>query len=162
MANKGAKVVAVEGDPLVFRCLSQNIRQADGIQAHQNILWEEEAELVFYSEPNEADSSVFKPPETGYQAKELRLQATTLDKLSSTLDIDQIDLFKCDAEGAEPEVIKGGKDTLSRTRQVVFDTGAERMGKETSDDVQRLLEELGFSVFHDTRPKRKMTFGIKQ
>lgn len=161
VAAMGASVVSVEGDPFVYRCLAANVGSNPNIRTVDKVLWKEDTELVYYSEPNNANSSVFEPPETEYAAKELRLQATTLDKLASEMDVDEIDLFKCDAEGAEPEVIEGGRETLSRTRQVVLDTGAERMGEETSDDVQRLLEGVGFRVFHDTRPNRKMTFGVR-
>ena len=159
--ERGARVVAVEGDPMVFRCLTENLANEKNVQLCGNVLWKEETELVYYSEPNEANSSVFQPPETRYRAKEIRLQATTLDNLAARMNINAIDLLKCDAEGAEPEVISGGRDILTRTRQVVFDTGAERMGEETSDEVEQLLKGLGFRVFHDTRPNRKMTFGIR-
>ncbi|MDJ0639634.1 MAG: FkbM family methyltransferase [Paracoccaceae bacterium] len=161
VAAKGASVVAIEGDPFVYRCLMANVGANTEIRTVEKVLWKEETELIYYSEPNNANSSVFEPPETDYAANELRLQATTLDKLAADIGVDRIDLLKCDAEGAEPEVIEGGRDVLSRTRQVVFDTGAERMGEETSDDVQGLLENLGFRVVHDTRPNRKMTFGIR-
>lgn len=161
VAAQGANVVSIEGDPYVYRCLTENVKGNKFIRTIESVVWKEETELVFYSEPNNANSSVITPPETKYRAKELRLQATTLDSLASDIGADVIDLLKCDAEGAEPEVVQGGRDILSRTRQVVFDTGAERMGEETSEDVQRLLEELGFRVFHDTRPNRKMTFGIR-
>lgn len=157
-AARGARVVAIEGDPAVFECLKINAGATDAITPVQALIWKEETELTFYSAPRQSDSSVFRPT-SGEPAHELRLPATTLDRLAERLGIDGVQLLKCDAEGAEPEVIEGGRALLARTRHVAFDTGPERMGQETSAEVGRLLAELGFSVRHETRYKRKITFG---
>ncbi|WP_343081312.1 FkbM family methyltransferase [Ostreiculturibacter nitratireducens] len=158
VAARGARVFAIEGDPKVFECLTRNIAGVKEITPEQALIWRTEETLTFYSVPHKADSSIFKPvSDEGVQA--ISLPATTLDRFAERHGIESVALLKCDAEGAEPEVIEGGRDLLSRTRQVAFDTGPERMGQETSADVERLLAELGFSVTHETRLGRKITFG---
>lgn len=159
-AARGARSYAVEGDPRVFACLLRNIAGISGIVPVPSLLWKEEGDLTFYSEPRRADSSVFRP-ETGESVTAITLPATTLDRLAERHGLDRIDFVKCDAEGAEPEVIEGGREVLSRARQVAFDTGAERMGQETGADVERLLRGLGFDVVHDHRLRRKITFGLR-
>lgn len=159
-AARGARVFAIEGDPRVFACLSRNIAGTPGITAENALIWKTEEPLTFYSEPRKADSSIFKPI-SDETVQAITLPATTLDRLAERHGIDRVDLLKCDAEGAEPEVIEGGRALLARTRQVAFDTGAERMGQETSDDVERLLKDLGFTVSHEIRRRRKITFGIR-
>lgn len=161
VAKLGATVHAIEGDPLVFRCLEANMRAHPGVTTHEAVVWNEETDLTFYSEPTDANSSIFRPDE-GVESTPLTVQATTLDALAERLNIGEVSLLKCDAEGAEPEVIKGGEKLLSRVRVCAFDTGDERMGEETSDDCEALLKDLGFRVFHDRRPNRKITFGVRE
>jgi FkbM family methyltransferase len=160
VAALGVNVHAIEGDPHVFRCLMRNCMQSPNVNCHQNVVWKEDTRLTFYSEPTDADSSVFKP-DAGVASTALEVDARSLDSIAFASGIDQVAFLKCDAEGAEPEVIEGGRDLLSRTRAVAFDTGAERMGEETSEESEALLRELGFKVHHDRRPNRKITFGIR-
>lgn len=157
-AARGARCFAVEGDPRVFDCLARNVAGVAGITPVASLLWKEETDLTFYSEPRKADSSIFRPT-SDQAATAITLPATTLDALAERHGIDRVDLVKCDAEGAEPEVIEGGRAVLARARQVAFDTGAERLGQETGEDVERLLRGLGFAVTHAVQHRRKITFG---
>jgi FkbM family methyltransferase len=159
-ANKGAIVHAIEGDPFVFRCLEFNTRSIDRITRHQNVVWKEDTQLTFYSEPTDANSSIFQPMGDA-PVRELHVAAFRLDTLARDIGIGEVAFLKCDAEGAEPEVIEGARELLLRTKVVAFDTGAERLGEETSADCERLLSELGFKVHHEWRSHRKITFGIR-
>ncbi|MFN6924956.1 MAG: FkbM family methyltransferase [Tabrizicola sp.] len=159
-ANKGAIVHAIEGDPLVFRCLEFNTKAVDSIKRHQNVVWKEDTQLTFYSEPTDANSSVFRPMGDA-PISALQVTAFRLDTLARDAGIGDVAFLKCDAEGAEPEVIEGGRELLQRTRVVAFDTGAERLGEETSADCEKLLTALGFAVHHEWRSHRKITFGIR-
>lgn len=156
----GATVYAIEGDPLVFRCLSRNCASDNRIMPHQNVLWSEDTEVTFFSEPTNANSSVIEPTEGG-EVTSMTVNATRLDTWAEAEGIGDVQFIKCDAEGAEPEVIKGGEAVLRRTKYCAFDTGDERMGEETSDECEGLLTDLGFRVFHDRRPNRKITFGVR-
>lgn len=159
-ASMGAVVHAIEGDPFVFRCLEFNTRDQSNVHPHECVIWKESTRLTFYSEPTDADSSVFQPT-TAVEAKAIEVSAVCLDSLAERAGLGEVAFLKCDAEGAEPEVIQGGRLLLSRTRAVAFDTGAERMGEETSDTCETLLRELGFRVWHERRPNRKITFGLR-
>ncbi|MFN6925745.1 MAG: FkbM family methyltransferase [Tabrizicola sp.] len=159
-SNLGATVHAIEGDPLVFGCLEFNTKSLTTIIRHQNVVWREDTTLTFYSEPTEANSSVFLPMGDA-PVRELKVEAVRLDTLAEQAGIDQVAFLKCDAEGAEPEVIEGGRELLARTRAVAFDTGPERLGAETSEECGRLLSELGFAVRHEMRARRKITFGLR-
>ncbi len=160
MADLGARVYAVEGDPTVMKCLEHNMAKTTGVHLSQTVIWKTTGEVTFYSVPKDADSSTIAPLATeGFEA--MTLPALSLDDLARSLGIESIDLIKCDAEGAEPEVIEGGQHILRHTRQVAFDTGAERQGQETSDTCETMLKALGFRVFHQTRRGRKITFGLR-
>ena len=154
-ADRGASVLAIEGDPVVFDCLTRNVAAHTAITPHHALVWKQAEELTFYSAPAKADSSIFKP--TSKQAVQTISQmAYPLDDLADGLD--RIDLIKCDAEGAEPEVLEGAAKVLERTRQIALDTGPEREGAETGVDCERILKGHGFTVSHSEKG-RKITFG---
>lgn len=159
-AGLGARVDSIEGDPRVFACLARNIAGEAGITAHQTVVWYREEDLTFFSAPAEADSSLIADPNDP-RYKPIKVHAVPLDLLAQRGNWGEIALLKCDAEGAEPEVLRGATATLARTRAVAIDTGPERLGEETHAPVAEILTAAGFRVFRDIRKGRKMTFGLR-
>ncbi|MGL5009065.1 MAG: FkbM family methyltransferase [Paracoccaceae bacterium] len=159
-AAHGATVRSIEGDPAVFACLTQNTAHLPGVQAFHQVLWSHAEELTFFSAPERADSSVIADPnDPAYRP--IKVQARPLDAIAAEQGWGDIALFKCDVEGAEPEVLSGATEVLRRTRVVAVDTGPERLGAETHDAVAKILTDLGFQVTRDTSHKRKITFGTR-
>lgn len=159
-AALGARVDSIEGDPRVFACLSRNIATESRITAHQTVVWHSEEDLTFYSAPDQADSSIIADA-TDPRYKALKVHAVPLDLLATRGGWGDIALLKCDAEGAEPEVLRGATAVLARTRAVAIDTGPERLGEETHAPVAEILTAAGFRVFRDIRKGRKITFGLR-
>lgn len=159
-AGAGARVDCIEGDPQVFACLTRNIAGEPRVTAHQTVVWHSEEELTFFSAPADADSSLIADA-TDPRYKPLKVRAVPLDTLAARGAWGEIALLKCDAEGAEPEVLRGAAATLARTRAVAIDTGPERMGEETHAPVAEILTAAGFRVFRDIRKGRKITFGLR-
>ena len=156
-ARTGTRVFCLEPDGPTRACLEANIRTLTNASAHDALLWKEEADVPFASIPAFADSSVFA--ESAAPAETRR--ATTLDAFCAAHDIEKIDLLKCDAEGAEPEVLEGATQMLAKTRAVALDTGAERNGARTHMACRALLEAAGFRVIDEAVGKRLMTFGLR-
>lgn len=159
VAAHGAQVLAIDGDPTVIACLKRNIEGLSGIDAECAILWKEATEVVFYSAPGRADSSIFLPPGEGVPS--FRAQATTLDRIAQARGIGEIALLKMDAEGAEPEVLEGAPDVLARTRAVTIDTGPERNGETTTAACEAILEAAGFRILRDRPGKRIVTLAVR-
>ena len=159
-AQLGAKVIAIDADPIIFECLSRNLGAAENVTLINCALWFETAELTFYSEPRRADSSFFNPG-TVENAKEIIVQAKPLDMVLADMNLTSVDYLKCDAEGAEPEVLRGAAKTLAITKVIAIDTGPEREGQRTDEDCEEILTAAGFVVQHQNIKGRAMTFGLR-
>ncbi len=156
-ARSGARVYCIEPDAAVRACLTENIRNLTNATTHDALLWKDETDVPFASIPDHADSSVFAADTAPTEMR----RATTLDQFCAQNEIAEIDLLKCDAEGAEPEVLEGGGAVLDRCRAVAVDTGAERHGARTHTACRIILEGHGFRVVDETVGKRLMTYGLR-
>jgi FkbM family methyltransferase len=159
-AAHGAVVRSIEGDPAVYACLTQNTAHLPGVKAYHQVLWSHAEELTFFTAPARADSSVIADPADPAYVP-IKVAALPLDAIAEREGWGEIALFKCDVEGAEPEVLTGALQVLARTRVVAVDTGPERLGAETHDAVAKILTDAGFVVSRDTSQKRKITFGVR-
>ena len=88
-------------------------------------------------------------------------RVTTLDRIAKDHGIDGLAFLKCDAEGAEPEALEGGRELLRRTARIAIDTGPERLGSRTSDACETLLRDAGFAV-RTRQSGRIVTYGARE
>ncbi len=124
------------------------------------LVWKAEEELTFSLAASLADSSVFGADRPENATGTIRRRATTLDRIAEEHGIDGLAFLKCDAEGAEPEALEGGRDLLRRTARIAIDTGPERNGSRTSDACEALLRDAGFTA--RTRERgRIVTYGTR-
>jgi FkbM family methyltransferase len=139
LTQQGAQVVAVEPDPLTLRCLRLNLAGA-AVEIVPAGLWSMDGELTFYQAPQSADTSAIN--EVGAPTV---LTVHKLDTLMAGRD-GRVRLLVGDAEGGEPEVLEGARETLRRTDFVALDAGYERKGERTVETCTRLLEAAGFEI----------------
>jgi hypothetical protein len=115
----------------------------DNVTFNSSALWKVNTTLKFYHANNTGDSSLL--PKDLSALSEL-IEARTLDSIVAELEIDQINLLKLEAEGAEPEILDGALKTLMKTKYVAADLGPERGPNElpTYSECKSKLEALGF------------------
>lgn len=156
-AHVGALAEAVvhcfEPDPAAFACLQANTTELTGITVHEDVSWKTDGIIEFGLAPECAGSSVFV--ET---SKKISRNAVTLETFVKEKNLVRIDLLKCDAEGAEPEVLLGAEPILDRVACVTFDTGPERRGKRTHNRCKEILDDNGFDVWEKNVGGRLMTY----
>lgn len=141
--RKGAQTISIEPDPAEFGALQANLAQGRKLNL---ALWNERRSMTFYSKNESGDSSLIEI--AGY-SQTVTVEAHRLDDLVEQEAISHtIKLIKLEAEGAEPEIIAGGKRTLRRTRFVAVDTGPERglEQENTVVPVTNALIDLGFRL----------------
>jgi FkbM family methyltransferase len=140
--NSTRRIYCFEPDPVVVPALELNLRQARNAQVIQVALGEEERETTLFMSSADADSSLIRPERI---QQEIKVQQRRLDVLCSQQDIYRIALLKIDAEGFEPEVLRGAQTILRSVDHVAVDAGPERLGASTWREVTEILIAAGFS-----------------
>jgi FkbM family methyltransferase len=140
-AVPGLTYVGFEPDPVAFLALEKNVK---GHTLFPLAVSDETGESMLSLETDTADSSLqsLSNPTGGT----LRVRTTTLDDALSGLDLGEINVLKVEAEGSEPEVLRGATKTLQRTRICVVDAGPERQGRSTVAESLEILREAGFRL----------------
>ena len=154
-ARYGAKVICFEPDPLVFECLKTNIAALSNARAEEIVIWKEDGEIDFGLAPERADSSVF-----AQSASRIKKRAITIASYLREHSIDRVDLVKCDAEGAEPEVLEGARGAFDKIAAFALDTGAERMGERTNEACAAILSAAGYRIIEEKVGTRLMTYAV--
>ncbi len=153
----GATVLAIEPESACENALALNLDGCDATIVKE-ALWSEETDLVIYHSQAANDTTLIEPERYDYSEP---IHVVTLDGLLARHEanrgrrVDWIKLIKLEAEGAEPEIIAGGTNALSRTEYVAVDCGPERGLKLESTLVPAInaLLAVGFELV-GFNPKR--------
>lgn len=154
-ARYGAAAHCFEPDPEVFACLKKNISALPAAKAYDDVIWKEDGAVDFSLAPERADSSVFA------EGPRISRRAVTIETFARKQALTRIDLVKCDAEGAEPEVLEGIGAAFQIVGGVALDTGAERQGRRTNEECAAILRRHGFTVIDEKIGARCMTYGVR-
>lgn len=162
------KIIAFEPHPGNFNRLNDNLRMNDNndngsgvsTEIHQMALSNraENIEIGAYEDDvigKGTFSSVIETNQT------LEVKARRLDDLINTGEVPQPDIIKIDVEGAELDVLKGAKNTLTKTREVFVEVHPE-MGIDPQS-VKHILKNSGMEVNTvGERGKQHFLIGRKQ
>lgn len=116
--HRGLEINYLAFEPSIkeFKCLKENIFP---YKAVNQALWCEHADINFYLNSQDADSSLIQPEEYD------EVQPIKAIPLESIITSD-IKLLKLEAEGAEPEVIQGAGSKIEFIEFISADLGFER------------------------------------
>jgi FkbM family methyltransferase len=149
-ATRGASVISIEPDRRNIEALERNTSDYPSVTRFQLACAERDGEATFYGYPEGADSSLIEP-ETW--SDKYTVPTRRLDALLVENGITRVDVLKCDAEGAEPEVLRGALGILPLVRVLVLDVSPERDGKSPAAECEAILRGSGARVeyFHKGR-----------
>ena len=133
----GSHYLAIEPDPVAFTALSKNLPTAN---LEPLAIADHAGQKSFSIATSTADSS-FEEASGVLSTVEVQTLDEVVGRVFPTGDIA---LLKIEAEGFEPEVLKGATETLRRTHLVTVDAGEERAGESTAPDCVNLLLGKGF------------------
>lgn len=142
-AQKAKKVFAFEPDPKNFILLKTACRNLTNVKLFNLALWDQRGMFRLKRSSKGFESSLINI-DHGELIGKYMVKTERFDIWAKKRGIDKIDFLKVEAEGGEPEVIKGARGILSEVNKVAVDCGAERKGKTTSLQVEKILESSGF------------------
>ena len=157
VAAQCARVYCFEPDPQAYRALQRNVAGLGNVVLVNKVVWKADEPVSFGLETARADSSVFSEA-----AERVEVPGVRLKTFIEEQGIERVTLVKCDAEGAEPEVLEGVLDAAARIDGFAFDTGAERGGACTNEACEKLLRDYGFEAFTEPAGGRQMTYGLRR
>ena len=116
LQNIKVNYIGFEPSPIEFDCLKDNVSPS---LVHNVGLWDRENELCFYISSEGADSSIIEPK---YYTQKIVIKTKRLEQFVES----PIKCLKLEAEGAEPEILKGLGSKLEMVEYVTADLGFER------------------------------------
>ncbi|NKB87376.1 MAG: FkbM family methyltransferase [Acidobacteria bacterium] len=154
LLERDVTVHAFEMDPNVIPALRANLGAHPQAFVHHIGLWNENTSGTMHLNTATADTSLIANGSRDQAA----VRCQRLDDVELAGCPESIKLLKCDAEGAEPEVLAGALRTLARTDFVAVDCGPERgeQSMRTNRAVARLLGELGFAIILEPSGAREV------
>jgi FkbM family methyltransferase len=115
--NAGAaKVVAIEPAPENVEVLRRNFKDevaAGRVIVYPKGVWDKDDVLTLKIDPENSAADTFvidRKEATGG----VQVPLTTIDKLTAELGLARVDYIKMDIEGAEPNALRGGRNTIAK------------------------------------------------
>ena len=165
--KKKSKVFSIEPDKAVFPMLDLNVKNfVPDIQTFNMSISNNTGKQNLYYATLTGSTTIVEPNDrmnfTKFELEKFSSEnkvygetdGITLDDFINKNEINHIDLIKCDAEGAEPEIIKGLNQNAYKVKYITIDTVGERNGEDTTDEVIKLLKERKFNILKI--PNKKM------
>jgi FkbM family methyltransferase len=146
-------ILSIEPAHSEFECLRRNLQENSILL--NCALWKNQQLMEFFPMNATGDSSLIR---SSHAVEPIQVEAVSLDSLELLRDLEVIDVIKLEAEGAEPEIVEGGKSVFSRTRYVTADLGPERglLKENTIHETTIQLERLGFKVIRSRDSGRQV------
>jgi len=107
-----------------------------------------------------ASKDSLSDPKHGGSGRSVDVEVRSIESICEELDIDRIDFLKLDAEGLEPEVLRGVGNV--EVRKMVISGSNERDGEYTAPEVISLLESRGYEVFRSQAFEPYFVHAIKE
>lgn len=146
------KIQAFEPLLPTYEMLETNlyINNMKNIITHNVGLAEEQGEFPFYYYPAGCGNSSLENLSERGDVKKIVCKVETVDDIYNKLKEKTIDFIKCDVEGAEFSVLKGGMKTISETKPILFLELLRKWSKKfgyTPNDVISYLKPVGYQCY---------------
>lgn len=141
------RVIAIDPIALLSRCLERNLKRYDNTEILKKGLWKSECKKRMKLSISPSDNSLIGiDNEELEKDKEIEVSLKTLTSIAKERDIKVIDFLKVEAEGVEPEILKGSLGGGVLVKKVCVNCGAERNGKEPTEKVVSILSKFDYSI----------------
>lgn len=134
------KILSFEPDPCAREALVRNVREFTNVEVLPIALSDQSKISKFFIATELADSSLFEPEDYD---RVVDVEARRLDSLNIDVRGFTKVFLKMDAEGFEPEVLRGAGEWLRCVDAAAIDVSPERGGQSTYVEVKEILEAQG-------------------
>ena len=149
--NKNTKIYSFEPISTIYEQLNSNVRlnKKENINTFNIALSDNQGDVEFFYDPKNATASSEKNI-LDSDIKPVKCKQISLDLFMKNNEIKKIDLIKCDVEGAEIKVIKGGLNSINLHKPIIF---LEMLRKWSAkfgyhpNEIINLLRELDYECY---------------
>lgn len=148
---KNIKIYAFEPIPKTFNYLTRNIEinEVVDVDKYNFGLSDEDKELIFYYDCEGSGNSSITNLSEKENIQQVQGKVITLDHFIESKNI-SIDFIKCDVEGAELLVLKGGEVTLKKYKPIIFTEMLRKWAAKFNyhpNQIIELLKNIGYRCF---------------
>lgn len=151
-AEQAGQLVAVEPDKRNVSALKKNLAAYNHADVLNQAVWHQSETVTFNMASDSSEGSLLGVDATMTDVEQ-SIKASTVKEIANEFDWPEIDFLKIEAEGAEPEVLKGIEDL--RVKKIAVECSPERNGESPIDDVLAYLSEKDYTI----RKKDSVVFG---
>lgn len=147
-----AKIYSFEPIPETFAQVKRNteLNQAKNITLNNVALSDKIQTLTFYYSPTITGASSSVNITENDSMVKLECQTNTIDKFVKENNISALDFIKCDVEGAEFMVYKGGAETIEKHKPIVFTEMLRKWAAKFNyhpNDIIAFFKQFGYNCY---------------
>ncbi|MEW5805350.1 MAG: FkbM family methyltransferase [Patescibacteria group bacterium] len=156
LVGGNGRVHAFEPTPRTFLFLRKNIDNKTNFFVNQLACWEKTGEIEFTDLGSTASSmNTYLPiavvekltPELVRLKHRLKVKTISLDDYRQANKLTRLDFIKIDVERAEPFVLRGAKEVLTKFHPIVSIEVIRDRYEQSDQEAMALLKELGYQLF---------------
>jgi len=141
VGNEGL-VFALDPDTDCVRIIEKNktLNKFENLVNIEAAMGDKDGHVEFYQSFDGArHSTTWIPP---HEARTIKVKQITLDSLMNEYKLKKIDWLKIDAEGAEYDILVGGKEALNHTKNILLEVHTKELEHKCID----ILQHHGFQT----------------
>lgn len=151
-AFRNAETYAFEPSPITYGRLINNLLVNDErIDGVFNIgLYDRNDKLIFYYDEENSGASSFMNIRDKVYIEPMEVDAVRLDDWMKENELSGVDFIKCDVEGAELFVYRGGRNVIEKYKPIIFSEMLRKWSAKfgyTPNDIIKFFGELGYGCY---------------
>jgi|SRR6185437_795723 len=165
--NNTGQIFAFEPIPAVYNIFTNNVKlnKFTNVQTFNMGLSDTDVVTQFFFDKNFSGKTSGKNLTDSTTVEKVDVRLERLDKFTSEHNIDKIDILKCDVEGGEYSVYKGGENSLRKFKPIIITELLRKWSAKFNyhpDEVVNFLDQIGYACFSIAKDGLKEIFSIDE